>query len=86
MPAEIVVGIVGVETFYGRITGNFRVLDALATLSFDFPSGRSDRSAFFRAELEQFLVLCRREGWDPTPCSRAPSPAPWGCRSSCPAA
>jgi membrane-bound lytic murein transglycosylase B len=66
VPAEIVVGIVGVETFYGRITGNFRVLDVLATLAFDFPSGRSDRSAFFRDELEEFLVMCRREGLDPT--------------------
>jgi len=66
VPAEIVVGIIGVETFYGRITGNFRVLDVLATLAFDFPSGRSDRSAFFRSELEEFLVMCRREGLDPT--------------------
>ena len=62
VPAEVVVGIVGVETFYGRMTGEFRVLDALATLSFDFPSGRSDRSAFFRGELEELLVLARREG------------------------
>ncbi len=66
VPAEIVVGIVGVETFYGRITGNFRVLDVLATLAFDFPSGRSDRSAFFRSELEEFLVWSQREGLDPT--------------------
>ena len=66
VPAEIIVGIVGVETFYGRVTGNFRVLDALATLAFDFPSGRSDRSAYFRGELEEFLVLSRREGVDPT--------------------
>ncbi len=66
VPPEIIVGIVGVETFYGRITGNFRVLDVLATLAFDFPRGRSDRSAFFRDELEEFLVLCRREGLDPT--------------------
>jgi len=66
VPADIVVGIVGVETYYGRISGNFRVLDALATLSFDFPSGRSDRSGFFRAELGQFLKLANREGWDAT--------------------
>ncbi|MFO1330613.1 MAG: lytic murein transglycosylase B [Rubrivivax sp.] len=62
VPPEIVAGIIGVETFYGRVTGDFRVLDALATLSFDFPSGRSDRSAFFRGELEELLVLARREG------------------------
>lgn len=65
VPAALIVAIVGVETFYGRITGNFRVIDALATLSFDFPSGRSDRSAFFRSELEEFLVFAQREGLDP---------------------
>ncbi|MCW7538183.1 lytic murein transglycosylase B [Aquabacterium sp. A7-Y] len=65
VPADVVVGIVGVETIYGQHMGNFRVLDALATLSFDFPAGRRDRSAFFREELEQFLVLCRSEGLDP---------------------
>ena len=65
VPAEIVVGIVGVETLYGRHMGSFRVIDALATLAFDFPSGRKDRSAFFRDELEQFLVLTQREGVDP---------------------
>lgn len=61
VPPEIVVGIVGVETFYGRILGRFRTLDVLATLAFDFPAGRSDRSAYFRAELEELLVLARRE-------------------------
>ncbi|UUX95151.1 lytic murein transglycosylase B [Aquabacterium sp. J223] len=64
VPAEIVVGVIGVETFYGRMMGGYRVLDALATLAFDFPSGRSDRSAFFRDELAQFLALCRREALD----------------------
>jgi membrane-bound lytic murein transglycosylase B len=66
VPPEVVVGIVGVETFYGRIMGSFRVLDALATLSFDFPPGRRDRSAFFRSELEAFLRWCHAEGLDPT--------------------
>ena len=66
VPPEIVVAIVGVETFYGRITGNFRVIDALATLAFDFPGGRSDRSAFFRSELTELLVLAQREGVDPS--------------------
>jgi membrane-bound lytic murein transglycosylase B len=65
VPADIVVGIVGVETMYGRHMGSFRVIDALATLAFDFPSGRKDRSPFFRDELEQFLVLTQREGVDP---------------------
>lgn len=65
VPPDIVVGIVGVETLYGRHMGGFRVIDALATLSFDFPTGRSDRSAFFRDELEQLLVLSHRAGGDP---------------------
>ncbi len=65
VPPEIVVGIVGVETIYGAQMGNFRVIDALATLAFDFPTGRKDRSPFFRDELEQFFVLCKSEGLDP---------------------
>ena len=66
VPAEVVVGIIGVETFYGRIMGNFRVLDALSTLAFDFPPGRKDRSAFFAEQLEEYLVLCAREDLDST--------------------
>jgi membrane-bound lytic murein transglycosylase B len=58
VPPEIVVGIIGVETIYGEQMGNFRVIDALATLAFDFPAGRKDRSAFFRDELEQLFVQC----------------------------
>lgn len=65
VPPSIVVGIVGVETIYGQQTGGFRVIDALATLAFDFPPGRRDRSEFFRDELAQFLLLCRRENVDP---------------------
>ena len=59
--AHVIVGILGVETFFGRITGTFRVLDALATLAFDYPP----RSAYFRAELEQFLLLAREGSVDP---------------------
>ena len=65
VPPEIVVGIIGVETYYGRLTGGFRVLDALATLSFDFPPGRKGRSAFFRSELQHFLLLADAEGFAP---------------------
>ncbi|MDX1403461.1 MAG: lytic murein transglycosylase B [Woeseiaceae bacterium] len=57
VPPEILLGIIGVETYFGRITGNYRVLDALATLAFEYPP----RSAFFRSELEQFLLLVREE-------------------------
>lgn len=68
VPAEIIVGIIGVETLYGRHMGNIRVLDALATLAFDFPARHpraAQRSAFFKDELEQFLSLMRRAGADP---------------------
>lgn len=65
VPAEVIVGVVGVESIYGRQMGNFRVIDALATLSFDFPTGRKDRTPFFRDELEQFFVMCHSEGLDP---------------------
>ncbi len=68
VPAEIIVGIIGVETVYGQQMGSFRVMDALATLSFDFPAAHpraADRVAFFRGELEQFLRLMDRTGIDP---------------------
>jgi membrane-bound lytic murein transglycosylase B len=66
VPAEIIVGIIGVETIYGRDMGHYRVMDALATLAFDFPkTEKRDRSAFFRDELEQFLSLKNRTGIDP---------------------
>jgi len=58
---EYVVAIIGVETFYGRITGKYRVLDALATLAFDYPP----RGDFFRGELAQFIALSREEAVDP---------------------
>ncbi len=61
VPPEIVVGILGVETFYGRITGGYRVVDALATLAFEYPP----RSKFFTSELEQFLLLTREQEIDP---------------------
>lgn len=61
----IVASIIGVETLYGRITGNFRVLDVLSTLAFDFPEGRSDRRPFFRNELLAFFVWTLREGTPP---------------------
>jgi membrane-bound lytic murein transglycosylase B len=62
VPAAIIAGVIGVETYYGRFMGTYRTVDALATLAFDFPPGRRDRSGYFRGELEQLLVLARREG------------------------
>jgi membrane-bound lytic murein transglycosylase B len=61
VPAEIVVAILGIETYYGRNAGSYRVLDALATLAFDYPR----RAAFFRGELKQFLLLARELGMSP---------------------
>ena len=54
---QFIVAIIGVETFYGRITGSYRVLDALATLSFYYPDTGNDRSDFFSRELMNFLIL-----------------------------
>jgi membrane-bound lytic murein transglycosylase B len=61
VPPEYVVAIVGVETHYGANTGRHRVIDALATLAFDYPR----RSEFFTGELQSFLVMARNEGFDP---------------------
>lgn len=61
VPAEIIVAIIGVETYYGRITGSYRVIDALTTLAFDYPK----RSPFFTRELKQYLLLTREQERDP---------------------
>jgi len=64
---EIIVAIIGVETFYGRITGNYRSIDALVTLGLYYPQNlSSDRSAFFSSELMQFMQLAKKEGLPPT--------------------
>jgi len=60
VPQEIIIAILGVETLYGRNAGNFRILDALTTLSFDYPR----RVDFFRNELEQYLLLAREQNFD----------------------
>ncbi|MBB5447275.1 MULTISPECIES: lytic murein transglycosylase B [unclassified Paraburkholderia] len=67
VPPEMIVGIIGVETIYGRYMGNFRVLDALTTLSFDYPNtaNRADRQATFRKNLEDYLVWTRDAQIDP---------------------
>jgi len=60
VPEAVIVAILGVETFYGRNTGRWRVVDALATLAFDYPP----RAEFFRQELESYLVYAREAGID----------------------
>jgi membrane-bound lytic murein transglycosylase B len=67
VPADIIVGILGVETVYGRNTGRFRVIDVLATLGFAYPDtpNRQARMMFFRQELENTLLLARQQDVDP---------------------
>lgn len=61
VPPEIIVGIIGVETRWGRVMGKTRIIDALATLSFAYPR----RAEYFTSELETFLLMARKEGDDP---------------------
>jgi len=61
VPAQTIVAIIGVETFYGGNTGSWRVIDALSTLCFDYPP----RSPFFCQQLKEFLLLARQEQVDP---------------------
>jgi membrane-bound lytic murein transglycosylase B len=68
VPAEIIVGIVGVETIYGQQMGDFRIIDALATLAFDFPASHpraAERTQYFRNELDQFLAWCQEKHVNP---------------------
>ena len=61
VPAEIIVSIIGIETYFGRITGNFRTLDVFTTLVFDYPR----RADFYRTEFVEFLLLAREQKVDP---------------------
>ncbi|HYD81806.1 MAG TPA: lytic murein transglycosylase B [Paucimonas sp.] len=67
VPAEIIIGILGVETIYGRNTGKFRVMDAITTLAFAYPEtpNRKARMEYFRGELENTLLFARDSGIDP---------------------
>jgi len=62
VPAEVIAAIIGVETFYGTRTGSYRLVDALATLGFDYPP----RGEFFRRQLRELFLLAREEGLDIT--------------------
>ena len=66
--ASTIVGILGVESIYGKHMGAYRTIDALSTLAFDFPAAHpkaAQRSAYFLQELEEFLRLCNTQGLDP---------------------
>lgn len=67
IPRAIILGIIGVETAFGRNMGNFRVLDVLTTLSFDYPeiTNHLERKAFFKKNLKDFLIFCRMANIDP---------------------
>lgn len=61
VPPEYIVAILGIETHWGGYMGKHRIIDALSTLAFDYPR----RSAYFSDELEQYLIMAQREGFDP---------------------
>ena len=61
VPANIIVAIIGIETLYGKNQGNYKVIDALSTLAFNYPK----RSEFFTKELEEYLILCKEHGVNP---------------------
>jgi membrane-bound lytic murein transglycosylase B len=65
VPEHIIVGIIGVETRYGKIQGNHRVIDTLATAAFHYPGGSKRRTKLFYNYLVQYLILCREESFDP---------------------
>ena len=67
VPAEIIVGIIGVETVFGKNVGNFRVIDVLSTLAFAYPDvpNKTARMTYFKSELEQSLLYAREMGLDP---------------------
>lgn len=85
VPASIIASIIGVETLYGRNVGNFRVVDALATLAFDYPDpAKPERADMFRGQLGDFITLALQDKLDPRRAARTPAPS--ACRNSCPAA
>lgn len=67
VPPEIIVGLIGVETIYGKMMGNYRLIDVLSTLAFDYPEtpNQAQRAQYFKDELEQFLLMARDSKQDP---------------------
>lgn len=63
VPAEVIVAIIGIETIYGRQTGNFRVKDVLSTLAFSYPDtpNKASREQLFKDQLQELILLCWSE-------------------------
>ena len=78
VPVAYILGIIGVETYYGRIMGKHQVLDALYTLAFDYPK----RSKFFTKELKHFLLLSHEQHVDPL-LAKGSYAGPWVLVNSC---
>jgi membrane-bound lytic murein transglycosylase B len=85
VPAELIVAIIGIETIYGRQTGNFRVKDVLSTLAFSYPetSNKLSREQLFKDQLQELILMCWSEGGGSLPAknsSQGLSPARFnGC-------
>ena len=64
VPAEVIVSIIGIETIYGRQTGNFRVKDVLSTLAFSYPEtpNKASREQLFKDQLQELILMCWTEG------------------------
>ena len=73
VPAEIIVSIIGIETIYGRQTGNFRVKDALSTLAFSYPdtANKASREQLFKDQLQELILMCWTEGGGSLPANNS---------------
>ncbi|MCF8165737.1 MAG: lytic murein transglycosylase [Rhodoferax sp.] len=73
VPAEVIVSIIGIETIYGRQTGNFRVKDVLSTLAFSYPDtpNKASREQFFKDQLQELILMCWTEGGGSIPANNS---------------
>ncbi len=73
VPAEVIVSIIGIETIYGRQTGNFRVKDVLSTLAFSYPDtpNKASREQLFKDQLQELILMCWTEGGGSLPASNS---------------
>ena len=85
VPAEIIVAIIGIETIYGRQTGNFRVKDVLSTLAFSYPEtpNKSAREQLFKDQLKELILMCWTEAGGKLPAKNNTQGMNEGRFSSC---